>query len=285
MRKLFTIFTPSYNRAYTLPRLYESLKNQTNKNFIWLIVDDGSIDETKSLVQKFINENIIEIQYIFQTNKGKHIAINNGLKHTKTDFFCVIDSDDYLVENALQEMQLLSGKTRDKNQIAGFTFIRFSEKTNFDKNQYGKKEWLSSGRIKYEWEYPGEMTFCLKTNIHQQFYFPEFAGEKFCPESLVIRRIERRYDILATDKVLALGDYLEDGLTKNYYQLLLKNPKAALLNIQERFQDQLSKEEKLSLAKTYWDIASKTNQSFMKRFLCINPFLILKVLLNKHKKQ
>lgn len=181
-------------------------------------------------------------------------------------------------------MQYLSEKIIDNNQIAGFTFIRFSEALKYDKNKYGKKEWISSGRIQYEWEFPGEMTFCLKTKIHQQFYFPEFEGEKFCPESLIIRRVERRFDILATDKVLAFGDYLEDGLTKNYYQLLLKNPKASLLNIQERFQDQLSDEEKLSQAKTYWDIASKTNQPFIKRFFGINPFLILRILMNKHKK-
>ena len=181
-------------------------------------------------------------------------------------------------------MQYLSDKIIDNKQIAGFTFIRFSEALKYNENKYGKKEWISSGRIQYEWEFPGEMTFCLKTKIHQQFYFPEFEGEKFCSESLIIRRIERRYDILATDKVLSFGDYLDDGLTKNYYQLLLKNPKASLLNIKERFQDQLSDEEKLSLAKTYWDIASKSNQPFMKRFFGINPFLILRVLINKHKK-
>ena len=128
------------------------------------------------------------------------------------------------------------------------------------------------------------MTFCLKSKIDQQFYFPEFEGEKFCSESLITRRIERRYDILATDKVLSFGDYLDDGLTIDYYQLLLNVPIAFLLNIKERFQDQLSDEERLSLAKTYWDIASKSSQPFMKRFFGINPFLILRVLINKHKK-
>jgi len=129
------------------------------------------------------------------------------------------------------------------------------------------------------------MTFCLKTKIHQQFYFPEFEGEKFCQESLVFRRIERKYKVLVTDKVLAFGDYLEDGLSKNFYKLLLKNPNSSLLNLQERFQDKLSDEEKFNLAKTYWDIASKSNQPFMKRFFGINPFLILRILINKHKKQ
>ncbi len=285
MQKFLTIFTPTYNRAYILPKLYNSLKGQINKNFVWLIVDDGSSDETKTLVQEFQNENYIEIHYIFQENKGKHFAVNKGLRNTRTEFFCVIDSDDYLAENAVEQMEILSGKIENDNQIAGFTFIRFSEKTNFDSGKYGKKEWIVSGRAEYDWEFPGEMIYCYKTAIHQQFCFPEFEGEKFCPESLVYRRIERRFKILFTDKVLAYGDYLEDGLMSNYYQLLLKNPRSSLLNIKERFQDRLSKEEKLNLAKTYWDIASKTNRPFLEKFFGISPFLILKVLINKHKKQ
>lgn len=284
MQKFLTIFTPTYNRAYILPKLYNSLKNQTNQNFIWLIVDDGSLDETKDLVQSFQCENQIEIQYIFQTNKGKHFAVNDGLRNAKTEFFCVIDSDDYLADNAIEEMIILSKKIENDNLIVGFTFIRFSENTDFDKEKYGKREWIVSGRAEYDWEFPGEMIYCYKTKIHQQFYFPEFDGEKFCSESLIYRRIERQYKILFTDKVLAFGDYLEDGLMNNYYQLLLKNPKSSLLNIRERFQDQLSSEEKFSQAKIYWDIASKTNTPFVEKFFGINPFLILKVLINKRKK-
>ncbi len=284
MQKLFTIFTPTYNRAHTLSRLYESLKNQTNKNFIWLIVDDGSCDDTKSLVQTFQLENIIEINYIFQANKGKHFAVNAGLRQTETDFFCVIDSDDYLAINAIAEMELLADKIIANDNVGAFTFIHYESNVAYDQSKYGSREWIDFERINYEWEFPGEMVFCFKTKIHQQFYFPEFEGEKFCQESLVFRRIERKYKVLVTDKVLAFGDYLEDGLSKNFYKLLLKNPNSSLLNLQERFQDKLSDEEKFNLAKTYWDIASKTNQSFTKRFFGINPLLILKVLINKHKK-
>ncbi|SHK28752.1 glycosyltransferase family A protein [Epilithonimonas mollis] len=280
MEKFLTIFTPTYNRAYILPKLYESLKNQAYKNFVWLIVDDGSSDETKTLVQRFQRENNIEIRYIHQENKGKHFAVNQGLRNTKTDFFCVIDSDDHLAENAVEEMKELSGKVINNPGIAGFAFIRLSEKEKIDHRSFGQKEWLS-GDSDYDWKVPGEMMYCCKTKVHQQFYFPEFGGEKFCPESLVYRRIERKYKILVTDKVLAFGDYLEDGLTSSYYQLLLKNPRSSLLNIRERFRDNLSEEEKMSLARIYWDIASKTDQSFTTKFFGINPFLILKMLINK----
>lgn len=283
MQKFLTIFTPTYNRAYILSKLYESLVNQSYKKFIWLIVDDGSSDGTKDLIRRFQAENLIEIQYIYQENRGKHFAVNNGLRNTGTEFFTVIDSDDFLSDIAVEEMEKLSEKIKNDRQIAGFTFIRFSEKTNFDREKYGKKEWLVSGRAEYEWEFPGEMTYCFKTKIHQQFMFPEFEGEKFCPESLVFRRIERKFKILFTDKVLAFGDYLEDGLMSNYYQLLINNPKSSLLNIKERFRDDLSQTEKLDLAKNYWDIASKSGSSFKEKFFGINPFLIFKVLMNKRQ--
>jgi len=286
MEQFLTIFTPAYNRAYILSKLYNSLVNQSNRRFVWLIVDDGSNDETRNLVQKFQTENLIEIQYIYQENRGKHFAVNNGLRNTETEFFTVIDSDDYLSDNAVEEMEKLSEKIKNDHQIAGFTFIRFSEKTNFDREKYGKKEWLVSGRAQYDWEFPGEMTYCFKTEIHKQFMFPEFEGEKFCPESLVFRRIERKFKILFTDKVLAFGDYLEDGLMSNYYQLLIKNPKSSLLNIKERFQDDLSQREKFDLAKNYWDIASKSGSSFVEKYFGISPFLILKVIINKrHSKK
>lgn len=284
MEKFLTIFTPTYNRAYILPKLYESLVKQSDKNFIWLIVDDGSSDHTKNIIDVFKKENKIEIQYIFQENKGKHFAVNNGLRNTKTAFFSVIDSDDFLAEHAIAEMKILSEKIEEKPEVAGFTFIRFSEKTEFDREKYGKKEWLVSGSATYEWEFPGEMVYCFKTKVHQQFYFPEFPGEKFCPESLVLRRIERKFKILFTDKVLAFGDYLEDGLMSNYYQLLIKNPKSTLLNIKEKLQDKVTPDQKMDLAKNYWDIASKSQSPFIEKFFGISPFLILKVLINKYTK-
>jgi len=282
--KFLTICTATYNRCHTLPRLYESLVNQTNKNFTWFIIDDGSSDGTANLVKAFQQEHKIEIRFISQENKGKHFAVNKGLQNTDTDFFCVIDSDDFLAYNAVEEMEVLAEKTKTKNDVGAFTFIHFQDSFKFDKTKYGTKEWIVFGGVKYDWELQGEMVFCFKTKVHQQFYFPEFEGEKFCPESLVFRRIERQYKILVTDKVLAFGDYLEDGLSKNFYKLLLKNPNGALLNIKERFQDQLSREERQNLANAYWDIASKNNKSFKERFFGINPFLILKVLINKRKK-
>ncbi len=100
--KTLTVFTPAFNRAHLLIRLYESLCNQTCQDFNWLIVDDGSTDETKALVSKWIEENKIPIAYIYQENQGKHVAINTALNKASTLYFFTVDSDDYLKDNAIE---------------------------------------------------------------------------------------------------------------------------------------------------------------------------------------
>ena len=104
MSKLITIFTPTYNRANFLPRLYESLKRQTRKDFVWLVVDDGSIDNTRDLIKSWMGEHIIDIRYIFKENGGKMRAHNVGVQECETELFMCLDSDDYLTDNALERV-------------------------------------------------------------------------------------------------------------------------------------------------------------------------------------
>ena len=89
---LFTIFTPSYNRASLIERLYCTIKAQSFKDFEWLIVDDGSTDNTHDVVQKFVEEGIVSIKYVFKRNGGKHRAINEGVKHAKGELYFIVDS-------------------------------------------------------------------------------------------------------------------------------------------------------------------------------------------------
>ena len=98
-----TVFTPSYNRAATLPRAYECLKKQTFKNFEWIIIDDGSHDNTKEVVESFKKENsFFDIIYIYQENQGKHVATNNAVKICRGEFFITLDSDDACTNDALE---------------------------------------------------------------------------------------------------------------------------------------------------------------------------------------
>ena len=98
---MITILTPTYNREKTLQRVYESLLAQTNKDFEWVIVDDGSTDNTKALIESFIAEDKISIKFFFKTNGGKHTALNVGTQAAKGELLLVLDSDDYLLDNAI----------------------------------------------------------------------------------------------------------------------------------------------------------------------------------------
>ena len=225
---MFTIFTPSYNRAYTLPKLYESLVNQEKQNFEWLIIDDGSADNTEAVVNEFIKESNFPIRYVKQENQGKHIAINNALKLADREWFAIIDSDDFLVSEATGVWENLALEAAHKD-FAGFSFIHFSEKFQIDKSKYGKKR--LDDRRDYNWEFPGEMLFCFKTKVISQYSFPVFPEEKFCQESVLFLPILRKYKMMITDHVLVRGEYLEDGLSQNHYASMLKNPRYGMLSI------------------------------------------------------
>ena len=102
--KRLTVFTPTYNRAKVLHRVYDSLVEQTYTDFRWLVVDDGSADDTKSVIDAFMSEEKISIQYIYQENQGKHIATNRAVAMTETELFVIADSDDAFTPDALEKL-------------------------------------------------------------------------------------------------------------------------------------------------------------------------------------
>ena len=141
-----TIFTPTYNRATLLKILYASLVNQTNKNFVWLIVDDGSSDNTKQVVQDFINENRINIEYHYKQNGGKHSAMDLAHSICQTEFIACVDSDDYLTSNAVDEIYKDLQKINTENCV-GLVYRRAK-----DKNTPFKENWPQSDSLLYFYE-------------------------------------------------------------------------------------------------------------------------------------
>lgn len=271
-----TIFTPTYNRAYILPRLFQSLKNQKATNFEWLIVDDGSSDDTESVVNEFIKDADFNIRYCKQNNQGKHIALNFAALNAVGEWIMTIDSDDFVADNCLQVCQNLIGEIEAKKDFAGFTFLWAPENLNIDYKNYGRKKWINDE--KYDWKFPGEMNFVIRTQILQKHPFPVIKSEKFCQESVQINAILRNYKMLYSDHVLAFGEYLEDGLSQNLYHRLLKNPQYAMLAFKTKLSVAKTDDEKKMLAKNYWDIALKTNQPIIKAFFNFPFFLSLPIL-------
>lgn len=215
-----TILTPTYNRAALLKRLYNSLINQTILNFEWLIVDDGSTDSTYELVNNFILENKIKIIYMKKENGGKHTALNYAIKKIFTKYTFIVDSDDYLKENAIEVIYNFDKKffnnNNNYNNICGFSFLRQYSNGNVNVTLDANKECIGSyNKIRVYDRKIGDMAEVYLTSILKEYPFPVFEKEKFLGEDIVWIEIGKKYNLVFSNIVIYVSDYLDDGLTKN----------------------------------------------------------------------
>ena len=221
---MITIFTPTYNRAATISRTYESLVVQTCKDFEWLIVDDGSTDYTESLVQSWIKESAFPIRYIKQPNGGKYRAYNNGLRHAEGEFFFCVDSDDWLPTNAVELILSYAEKLRESESLAGVVALKMYEDKRVLGSPYKNPGIVSS---LYDLELcgeGGERSLVFKTSIAKMFPFPEETNEKFITESVIYDRFHGGYKFIVSNEILTTCEYQVDGLSSNPRSLMLRNP-------------------------------------------------------------
>lgn len=229
-----TILTPTYNRAHTLGRLYQSLLRQTFKDFCWMVVDDGSIDSTAELIASFAAEGKIQIQYLTKPNGGKHRALNFGVKHVQTFATFIIDSDDWLADDALYIMHqawseipvsmqdAYSGVAGlcayEDGQIIGTDYKFVSRYVDAHPTAFGVLNNIQGDKISFH-----------KTTVLKQFAFPEVEGEKFISESVVWNKISFHYKQRLLNKPLLYKEYLVDGLTAHSLKLRAQNPHGSVL--------------------------------------------------------
>ncbi len=222
---LATVFTPTYNRARLLKRLYESLKEQSDKDFEWIIVDDGSKDNTEEVVQGFIKEKSIPIKYLKKENEGKHIAINVGCDMAEGELFFIVDSDDYIPKEAIEEVKRDWKKYRNNTGIAGLVYLKAWENGNLMGRKFEKDEFISNHVKEYNkggvW---GEKLKILRTEIFRKNKFPKYENEKYVGEHVLWIQVSRKYDLVYINKVLYIAEYLEDGLTMAGRKLRIENP-------------------------------------------------------------
>ena len=223
---LITVFTPTFNRAYTLEKLYQSLLNQSNLSFEWVVVDDGSTDETSHLFEHWLQkENPFYISYHKQKNQGKHVAINQGLDRAKGDVFFIVDSDDEITENAIEKIITWSEKIIADQQFWGVSgnLIQPDGKaigTSFT-GQY--KDLYYHERNKYN--ITGDKAEAFFMHHIKDFRFPVFENEKFLTESVLFLEFGEKLKIRYYNEPIYKAEYLQDGLSKNITNILKKNPK------------------------------------------------------------
>lgn len=223
---LLTIFTPAYNRAHTLHRTYESLLSQSCKDFVWLVVDDGSQDNTSELVQQWqTQDNAFEIRYIYKENGGMHTAHNTAYDNIDTELNVCIDSDDKLAPGAVQKILTKWQQVRDQG-YAGIIGLD----ADFEGNVIGKgfpdgmTETTVSGY--YAAGGSGDKKLVYRTDIIKKYPpYPVFEGEKYISLAYKYRLIDQTYKMAVLDEILCNVEYQPDGSSNNMWKQYLNNPK------------------------------------------------------------
>lgn len=189
-----TVFTPTYNRAHTLADVYESLVTQTDRDFEWLIIDDGSSDNTQELVKSWITENRIPIRYIYQENGGKHIAYNHALKVADSTLFWPLDSDDLAVPNTVERLKFHWQKMQAE-QSASKAIVFLYEGEGAARTPEFKQEIIEDHypMLLYSGEVAGDMGFVFKLEELKKFKYPERWRRIYVPDSIMPYAISFQY--------------------------------------------------------------------------------------------
>ena len=259
---MLTIFTPTYNRKYILPKLYNSLVNQTNKNFTWLIVDDGSTDGTEELVNNWITEGKIKIEYIYQINAGKMQAHNKGVLNTKTELFLCVDSDDHVTEQTVEDIITSYKEWQTNDDLAGIVAYRGRDSQQPLGNEFPQDVNISKLDDLYKNGFKGDTSLVYRTKILQQYLFPKIEGEKFITENFIYTQIDQSYQLVVLPKIFIVCEYLDDGYSKNIYKVFNRNPKGMALyyNLKTKLATNVIERIKYSIAYVcYSRIAKNTN--------------------------
>lgn len=231
-----TIFTPTYNRGTYLKRLYKSLIKQSNQKFKWIIVDDGSTDNTEYIIKQFIKEDKLDIMYKKQKNSGKHIAHNKGVEFTETELFFCVDSDDYLPENSV-ELILNTWNSRDsEKKCIGIVALKGYADGSIMENRMPKGIKYSTLSDLYNiHRKKGETALVYKTEYLKMNFFPKFKNEKFLSEEVIYNEIDKIGSLIVVNKVIYIMEYLEEGLTNNYIKAWKSSPKGVVYLLQSRY--------------------------------------------------
>lgn len=288
-RYKLTVFTPTYNRGYIIGKLYESLKSQTKKDFEWIVIDDGSTDNTELLFQNWIKEeNEFKITYLKKKNGGKHRAINDALEIAKGELFFIVDSDDFLIYEAVEKIiawekdinnknnyaGIAGNKGKNKETIIGETFLgNWIDATSLERNKYNIR---------------GDKAEVFYTDVLRKFKFPVFEGENFITENVVWNRIAYEgYKIRWFNEIIYICDYLGDGLTQAGMNNFIKNPKgyALWLHQENLFYNRNLKQRIYSWLSYYIDLEKYYSTAEIASFLKIKKInLYVIVLLWKMKR-
>lgn len=269
---MITVFTPTYNRGNLLNRLYQSLCKQNYKEFEWIIVDDGSLDDTSSIVNIIQDKHPygdFSILYYKKENGGKHTAVNTGVQKAHGDLFFIADSDDILPPNALQTVAGVWEQTKYDNSIGGICgfdgdindgsligtgFPKEVHLLNIELSNHINIGYIDATTrdVRFKLKVDGDMKEVFRTSVLREFPFPEIKGERFCPEVLVWNRIASKYKLRHINKIIYLVEYQQDGITSAITRSRMNSPIASSMTYAEMLDYDISLKWKIRSAINYW---------------------------------
>ena len=267
---LITIFTPLFNRARYLERIYQSILNQNDLEIEWIIVDDGSNDHPKTVIDPWIIDANFKIVYQYQKNQGKHVAINQGIELASGSYFFILDSDDYLPINALLTTRIKIDLIYSNDSFAGVCGRRCYRDGAIIGSGFKGEIQSNSLDIRFLHKIKGDMVEVFKTEILSKYLFPIFDNERFCPEALVWNRIALNYNLLFFHESIYVCEYLADGLTSNIAKIRMESPKASMLYYSELFKAPISFVQKLKALLNFWRFSFNSPQSLSLKFKSVN---------------
>lgn len=226
--KLLAIVTPNYNRPTLLNNLYQSLKTQTDKNFTWYIIDDGSQEAPDMLVQTFLRENLFEIKYIKKTNGGKHTCINKAMEFVKEELTLIVDNDDVLLPHAVETIVKDYNLIKDNNNVCGLGYLKVFSNGDVVGKPYTQDKIIDNFiNQRYNKETFGDKCEVYKTSVLKKYPFPVFKDENFLSESIIWCSMALKYNMLFQNKGIYQVVYQEDGLSTGVAKRLFLNPQGA----------------------------------------------------------
>lgn len=247
---MLTIFTPVYNRADMLTRLYRSLCDQNCNDFEWLVVDDGSTDNTASIIQSFVNEGKINIRYCKKANGGKHTAHNLALEQAAGAWFLCVDSDDLLAADAVSRIAEKCAQLNGESGIIAYKEDLIGQRLSdpFPENLCKTQMY----RLSIELGCRGEFSLVFLTAFARKFPFPVFEGERFVTECVVYDRMDQQGDFALLPEVVTVCEYQPDGYSSDASKLMKRNPSGYCLYFMQRIDLQISLLQRILHAGKYW---------------------------------
>ena len=237
-----TVFTPTYNRGELLEKLFLSLEAQSCKAFEWVIVDDGSTDNTEEVALNIKKKASFLVTYAKKKNGGKHTAINIGAQLAQAPWFFIVDSDDYLISNAIEIVLRYISTVECDEKFAGVAGLRGNSKGDPWEIWYKKNKehtcshsqntqfYMDATCIDYRFKYKrqGDRAEIVRTELVKKYPFPQFDDEKFLVEThLWFNLAKHGYRFRWFDEVIYITEYREDGLTKNISKAYKNSPKGS----------------------------------------------------------